>query len=216
MKNILNIALTTIFSLLFITVVFTIAELNIVAKTEFTNQLQQSVVMSASYLMVCKLIIQIVLTYCTGNILYHRIKDAHDKIINHNKARASWENTAGNKPITPEEAFSGTITKEDYKFAREVLDDHDVYDKVNTLQFDPIDQIDEIDKSNNCIDLRREGVYLSELLKGVKKTMHTFKPHHIKDNKRWKEVEFGNTIDVRSDYEVIVKNKKNHYYVEVD
>jgi hypothetical protein len=69
MKNILNIALSTIFSLLFITVVFTIAELNIVAKSGYTNQLQQSVVMSASYLIVCKLIIQIVLTYCTGNIL---------------------------------------------------------------------------------------------------------------------------------------------------
>jgi hypothetical protein len=114
------------------------------------------------------------------------MKTAHDEIIN------------ATKPISTD------------------LSEDEVYSKVNTLQFDPIDQIDEIDKNNNYIDLRREGVYLSDLLKGVTKTMHTFRAHHIKDNKRWKEVDFGIIVDARSDYEFIVRGKKNHYYIVVD
>ncbi len=73
MKHIITTIYTTIFSILLVTVFFTIAELTTIAKTEFVNQLQQSVVMNASYLIACKLIIQIVLTYIFGHMIYHKI-----------------------------------------------------------------------------------------------------------------------------------------------
>lgn len=150
MKNSITIIYTTILSILFITVLFTIAELNIIVKTEFSNQLQQSVIMSASYLIICKLIIQMVITYIIGTILYRRIKDNHDsngkptydknllakypERMQHHKDRQeevkNWLKQV--RPVTIDEAF-----KVDKSF-----------DKVSELKFDPIDQIDELDKSS--------------------------------------------------------------------
>jgi hypothetical protein len=238
MKNTITIIYTTIFSLLFITVIFTIAELNIIAKTPFDNQLQQSVVMSASYLIICKLIIQIAITYIAGNVLYHKIKDIHSNNTNHSKTKMAWEDCVEtksearyvNEPLIDKEQYLKTkdsIMKGDISGRLEDLTtrpltpneafkstpiDKEVFDKVSELKFDPVDQIDEIDKSN--ISIEKEGTILSDLLLGISKNAHTFTKRQLRDNKRWKLIGYPDASTV--DFEVIVINKKNQYYVEVE
>jgi len=276
MKNTIIIIYTTIISILFITVLFTIAELNIIAKTEFTNHLEQSVIMTASYLIICKLLIQMAITYIAGNMLYRKIKYIHDSNINYNSVKESWESAVGVKsetnntpniikpilwekypermkhhidrqedirdwlkqePLTPNEAFKPNTIKydgQDYKLnATSQQPNMEIFDKVSELKFDPIDQIDELDKNGignkpstrkfkdnkvkdvlNKVENEHIGTRLGTLLTGIPSRFHTFKIEQVRANNIWKQVYDIDKLDVGS-YEIIVINKKNHYYVEV-
>ncbi len=274
MKNILTVVFTTIFSILFITVMYTIAELNIVAKTEFTNQLQQSVIINASYFITCKLIVQIVLTYLFGHLLYHKVQyitlaKRLDSILNKEMSNINkdqtysgvestdvsprWEDvvqplTTTNinadkvnplwtsypermqrhkdnfgtildimkdaRPLTPDEAFKSTPI------------DKDVFEKVNTLQFDPINQVDEMDKNGittgNNIKIKdnhvvlEDGIRLKNLLKMEGIQSYTFRLDQIEDNKRWIEVKPDDkgkwSVDEMMESEHMVVDDKDKYY----
>ncbi len=213
MKNTITTTLIAIFSILFITVLFTIAELNIIAKTEFTNQLQQSVIMSASYLISCKLIIQIAILYIVGNILYHKMKDVSYKrqsirdaihLLNKQAEEALnkrfdnvYKSTMSRSPI------SDIANKPEIKLDK-VIDNKDFIDLRRNKVGDVLGKID--NKSN--------GILLSDLLLGVKKGMYTFKSKQITENKRWKEVKFNDIPNALEGYEVILCDGKNKYYVE--
>lgn len=247
MKNIITIVYTTIISILILSVFFTIAELTIVAKTEFSNQLQQTVVMNASYLISCKLILQILITSVLGNMLYHKIgyniiSKKVDEVLKDNKPNSGqstehhhtkdvskgnplwincpdrmqqWRDRIHSQPLTPTEPFKSSITKEDYE-------------KAVGLQFDPIDQIDELDK--NCITedisnhfniVRKgydesKGIKLKNLLKmdGIKS--YTFRLDQIEDNKRWIELKPDDNerwlADEMMEAEHIIVEDKTKYY----
>lgn len=159
MKNITQTIYITIFILLFVTCIFNIAELNIIAKTDYTNHLEQSIVMNASYLLLCKLIIQSVITYVIGNILYHRIKD---KVIEKDLQR-SMDNVS-----------TDTTSQQHYDSLVKTLDQVYGEPDINTLQFDPIDQVDKYDKFGidyveNTMEIKRDS-------KGYIKSVEKKKP----------------------------------------
>jgi hypothetical protein len=196
MKNNTQLIYLTIFLILFVTCIFNIAELNLIAKSDYTNHLEQSVVMNASYLLLCKLIIQSVITYVVGNILYHKVKDS----ILERDLQKSMDN------ISVDKVKNRVISQ---LFKDEVINTEP---DISTLQFDPIDAVDRYDKfgidHNNTMDIKRdrngriksvekkvEGRLLSDILEGVNIQYTSFAERDVRENSKYIEVEYK-TIDM--------------------
>ncbi len=228
MKNTTTIIYATIISILLVTVFFTIAELNIVAKSEYTNHLEQTVVMTASYLIICKLLIQIAITYILGNMLYNMLYNKIYKSKEVGVARIKsttvdttqldktlerldkYDKDRKEAILQPTQEYRSPVYRPEMKI--EPIISNDDFDKIEKALMESI-----IDEPINYKTLNYP-MKLSKLLCGISMGNHTFSDKEIRDNKEYKLV--GSSASKIENLKGIVKTERIYigdmtYYFDV-
>jgi len=214
MKNTITVIYITIISILIVTVFFTIAELNLVTKTAFTNHLEQSVVMTASYLILCKLIVQMAITYLLGNILYNKMKSTY-KIVDTKRGTWQSEVKANTQSIkkTIQDDISSVVEGVKRNIILEPIISNEDFDRVDRRYLTEEEILSGLE--NECTTAEREDqsvmksiidepinyetlnypMKLHRLLYNVENDCHTFTSKEREENREWELVGVVNRAD---------------------